>query len=79
VGDELLVAYSRFYLYQDPGLFSEAQGVRVVRFDLKALSATPAVAFRRRGPPRAALLAMVDHFIAQVRSCLRAVTLPAVL
>jgi len=68
VGGELLVAYSRFYLFQDPGLYSEAQGVRVVRFDLEALAATPAVAFRRRGPPRAALLAMVHQFVAQVRS-----------
>mmetsp|Transcript_19155 Transcript_19155/g.53408 ORF Transcript_19155/g.53408 Transcript_19155/m.53408 type:complete len:508 (-) Transcript_19155:188-1711(-) len=64
VDDTLLVTYSKFYLYRDPGEWSSDQGIRVASFNISKLLSTLAQdQVLRSIPSRGALLRMVDHFI----------------
>eukprot|EP00951_Prasinocladus_malaysianus_P002858 scaffold20311_cov42-Prasinocladus_malaysianus.AAC.1 len=64
VGDTLLVAYSKFYLYKEPGEWSNEQGIRVALFNISSLKHTSATQMLRGVPSRDSLVQVLDHFIA---------------
>lgn len=63
IGSKLVVMYTRFYLYPDPGLFSSEQGVRIVTLDFSEVLNRDARPSSRQVPSRSALLNVVSHLL----------------
>eukprot|EP00193_Tetraselmis_chui_P008510 CAMPEP_0177752494 /NCGR_PEP_ID=MMETSP0491_2-20121128/950_1 /TAXON_ID=63592 /ORGANISM="Tetraselmis chuii, Strain PLY429" /LENGTH=625 /DNA_ID=CAMNT_0019267703 /DNA_START=61 /DNA_END=1937 /DNA_ORIENTATION=+ len=63
VDDMLMVIYSKFYLYREPGEWSQEQGIKLATFNISGLLSTSANVVLRGVPSQRLLINVVSHFI----------------
>eukprot|EP00873_Tetraselmis_striata_P006987 jgi/Tetstr1/427251/TSEL_017438.t2 len=63
VDETLFVIYSKFFLYREPGEWSQEQGIRLAMFNISRLLETPANQVLRGVPSHRLLINLLNHFI----------------